>query len=59
MGALLVGTEPGWDAERLRDLLRPHLAAHALPRVAAGADAIPLRGPGKPDRAAARDRLTG
>lgn len=48
----------GWDAERVRAALRPHLAAHALPRVVAAADGIPLRGPGKPDRAAVRELLS-
>ncbi|AKT51207.1 o-succinylbenzoate--CoA ligase [Arsenicicoccus sp. oral taxon 190] len=62
VGALLVGAggagaDTGWDLDRLRESLRPHLAAHALPRVAAGADAIPLKGPGKPDRTAARHLL--
>lgn len=36
----------------VRDLLRPHLPAHALPRRVTAAGAVPLRGPGKPDRAA-------
>lgn len=56
VGALLVGDAVP-DVERLREALRPHLAPHALPRLATGADGIPLRGPGKPDRAAARHLL--
>lgn len=36
----------------VRDLLRPHLPDHALPRRVSAAAAVPLRGPGKPDRAA-------
>lgn len=46
---------PAADARPLslaevRDLLRPHLPDHALPRRVTAAPAIPLRGPGKPDR---------
>ena len=38
----------------VRDALRDSLPAHALPRRLAVLDALPLRGPGKPDRAALR-----
>jgi O-succinylbenzoic acid--CoA ligase len=46
---------PGADAPTLtgaRDALRGTLPAHALPRHLVVLDAVPLRGPGKPDRAA-------
>ena len=36
----------------VREALRGHLPDHALPRRVASADAVPLRGPGKPDRPA-------
>ena len=41
--------------EALRDALRGILPDHALPRRVVVVDALPLRGPGKPDRAAVRD----
>lgn len=40
--------------EELRDSLRSLLPDHALPRRLATLPALPLRGPGKPDRAAVR-----
>lgn len=43
----------------VRDALREALPAHALPRRVAVVDALPLRGPGKPDRAALRVLLAG
>lgn len=43
----------------VRDALREALPPHALPRRIAVVDALPLRGPGKPDRAALRSLLTG
>ncbi len=43
----------------VRDALREALPAHALPRRLAVVDALPLRGPGKPDRAALRALLAG
>ncbi len=42
----------------LRDRLRPHLPAHALPHRALVLDELPLRGPGKPDRRALVARFT-
>lgn len=42
----------------VREALRPHLPAYALPRRAVAVDAIPLRGPGKPDRLALREALS-
>ncbi|WP_409483811.1 o-succinylbenzoate--CoA ligase [Arsenicicoccus dermatophilus] len=62
VGVLLVG-EPGAgerpdEVPALRELLRPHLPAHALPRRVRLVAEMPLRGPGKPDRAAARELLT-
>ncbi|MBD3785167.1 MAG: AMP-binding protein, partial [Micrococcales bacterium] len=53
--SLLVVPAPGarpLSLAEVRDLLRPHLPAHALPRRVTAAPAVPLRGPGKPDRAA-------
>ncbi|WP_432574554.1 o-succinylbenzoate--CoA ligase [Kineococcus sp. SYSU DK005] len=41
--------------EGLRAAVRERLAAHAAPRQLLLLDALPLRGPGKPDRAALRD----
>lgn len=43
----------------IRAALADHLPGHALPRVLHLVDALPLRGPGKPDRAAARALVTG
>jgi o-succinylbenzoate---CoA ligase len=43
----------------LRQALRERLPAHALPRRAVVIDALPLRGPGKPDRVALRAILSG
>ncbi|MCH8613856.1 o-succinylbenzoate--CoA ligase [Arsenicicoccus dermatophilus] len=62
VGVLLVG-EPGaedrsGDVPALRELLRPHLPGHALPRRVRLVAEMPLRGPGKPDRAAARELLS-
>lgn len=36
----------------IREMLRPHVPAHALPRRALVVTEMPLRGPGKPDRTA-------
>ncbi|KGN38193.1 o-succinylbenzoate--CoA ligase [Knoellia subterranea] len=55
--ALALVVAPGHAAptvSRLRDQLRGILADHALPRAVRKVPAIPLRGPGKPDRAAVR-----
>ncbi|MGE9807402.1 o-succinylbenzoate--CoA ligase [Janibacter sp. G1551] len=43
------------DVAAVRERLRPHLAAHALPRRVIVLGALPLRGPGKP----ARDEVAG
>jgi O-succinylbenzoic acid--CoA ligase len=43
----------------VRDALRETLPAHALPRRVVVLDALPLRGPGKPDRATLRELLSG
>ncbi|NHA69731.1 o-succinylbenzoate--CoA ligase [Phycicoccus flavus] len=53
--SLLVVPDPAaqpLSLAEVRDLLRPHLPDHALPRRVTAAPAVPLRGPGKPDRAA-------
>ena len=47
------GATPTLDG--LRAAVRERLAAHAAPRQLLLLDALPLRGPGKPDRAALRD----
>lgn len=59
--AVLVVPDPGRPATEvggLRDRLRGILADHALPRAVREVDAIPTRGPGKPDRAAIRALFT-
>jgi O-succinylbenzoic acid--CoA ligase len=45
--------------DEVRDALRGHLPRHALPRRVAVVEALPLRGPGKPDRAAIRSVFAG
>lgn len=59
--ALAAITSPGGPAPgpvaadglgEIREMLRPHLPAHALPRRALIVAEMPLRGPGKPDRTA-------
>nr|WP_221935500.1 o-succinylbenzoate--CoA ligase [Janibacter cremeus] len=59
--ALAAVTSPGGPPEGLvpevglteiREMLRPHLPAHALPRRVLVVAEMPLRGPGKPDRTA-------
>ncbi|MCM3553914.1 o-succinylbenzoate--CoA ligase [Janibacter melonis] len=66
--ALLVVTSPGGPpvgevphegVGQIREMLRPHLPAHALPHRVRVVAELPTRGPGKPDRAAARDLLGG
>ena len=60
--ALVLTEDSGAAAPTLsdvRDALREALPPHALPRRIAVVDALPLRGPGKPDRAALRALLTG
>jgi O-succinylbenzoic acid--CoA ligase len=51
------GARPLGVAE-VRAALRDALPSHALPRRVAVLDALPLRGPGKPDRGALRAMLT-
>ena len=41
-----------WTVREVRDALRAALPAYALPRRVLVVDALPLRGPGKPDRVA-------
>lgn len=47
-------TRPPLDVSGLRERLRGILPDHALPRAVREVDAVPTRGPGKPDRAAIR-----
>lgn len=57
----VVTLRPGAQAptvSRARDALRGILPAHALPRKLLVLDALPLRGPGKPDRRAIRASLS-
>lgn len=51
-------TPPTLDVRELRERLRGILPDHALPRAVREVDAVPTRGPGKPDRAAIRALLT-
>lgn len=55
--ALPLPTHPDALRSALRDRLRGILPAHALPQQVVTAEAIPLRGPGKPDRAQITERL--
>jgi O-succinylbenzoic acid--CoA ligase len=59
VGAALVlddgATAPSVDD--LRVALRGTLPDHALPRLVTVLPALPVRGPGKPDRSAIRSRL--
>ena len=48
-----VGRVPDEGVGQIRDMLRAHLPAHALPQRVHVVDALPTRGPGKPDRDAA------
>ena len=52
--AVVVGDGRRPLEDEVRDALSGHLPRHALPRRVAVVDALPLRGPGKPDRAAIR-----
>ena len=47
-----VGLVPEGGLHEIREMLRAHLPAHALPRRALVVAEMPLRGPGKPDRSA-------
>ena len=51
-------TRPALGVGELRERLRGILPDHALPRAVREVDAIPTRGPGKPDRAAIRALLS-
>lgn len=53
-----VGVVPQADLAQIREMLRPHLPAHALPRRAEVLAELPLLGPGKPDRGAVARLLT-
>lgn len=45
-----VGPVPEAGVVEIREMLRPHLEAHALPRRVQVVAELPMRGPGKPDR---------
>ncbi|KRE35948.1 hypothetical protein ASG73_14850 [Janibacter sp. Soil728] len=47
-----VGPVPEGGVAEIRDMLRPHLEAAALPRRVLVVAELPMRGPGKPDRTA-------
>ena len=53
-----VGPVPDAGVAEIREMLRPHLPAHALPRRVRVVPEIPILGPGKPDRAAVARLLT-
>ncbi|ONI73231.1 AMP-dependent synthetase [Actinosynnema sp. ALI-1.44] len=55
VAAAVVGTA---EIDRLRDLVRAELGAPAVPKVLKTMIALPLRGPGKVDRAAVRHYLS-
>jgi o-succinylbenzoate---CoA ligase len=55
VAAVIVGSA---DLAELRDLVRAELGAPAVPKVLRVIDSLPLRGPGKVDRAAVRAFLT-
>jgi O-succinylbenzoic acid--CoA ligase len=59
VAAALVLTDPGHPPTvgQVREALRGILPPHALPRHLAVVDALPLRGPGKPDRAVVTNLL--
>ena len=52
------GPVPDAGVAEIREMLRPHLEAAALPRRVVVVPELPMRGPGKPDRAAVA-RLVG
>ena len=54
-----VGPVPDAGVGEIREMLRPHLEAAALPRRVVVVAEIPARGPGKPDRAAVARLVTG
>lgn len=47
-----LGRVPDGGVAEIREMLRPHLPAHALPRRVVVVPEIPTLGPGKPDRSA-------
>lgn len=53
VGLLVVLETSTGGSDDLREALRPHLPRYALPAVVTAVGALPLRGPGKPDRRAA------
>ena len=59
VAAAVVPTDPGHPptVAVVRESLRGILPAHALPRRLLVVDALPLRGPGKPDRSVVTDLL--
>ncbi|MGO1166819.1 MAG: AMP-binding enzyme, partial [Janibacter sp.] len=52
------GPVPDAGVAEIREMLRPHLPAHALPRRVVVVPELPALGPGKPDRAAVARLLT-
>lgn len=54
-----VGPVPDAGVAEIREMLRPHLEAAALPRRVLVVDSLPMRGPGKPDRSAVARLLGG
>ncbi|MFX4285823.1 o-succinylbenzoate--CoA ligase [Janibacter sp. G349] len=54
-----VGPVPDAGVAEIRQMLRPHLEAAALPRRVLVVESLPMRGPGKPDRSAVARLLGG
>lgn len=54
-----VGPVPDAGVGEIREMLRPHLESAALPRRVLVVPELPMRGPGKPDRAAVARLLGG
>ncbi|GAA3609084.1 o-succinylbenzoate--CoA ligase [Marihabitans asiaticum] len=52
-----VGSVPEGGVAQIREMLRAHLPAHALPQVVRVTSKLPTLGPGKPDRRAAAQVL--
>ena len=53
------GPVPDAGVAEIREMLRPHLEAAALPRRVLVVESLPMRGPGKPDRSAVARLLGG
>src|SRR5699024_5833153 len=53
------GPVPDAGVAEIREMLRSHLPAHALPRRVHVVTEMPLRGPGKPDRSAVTGLFAG